>query len=75
MNSSKVRTGGASEVRVDDLIGVGIELDEHLENKLARCDRITRRTVVLGEVVHQVRVLDLLLENVRLVEEAASQRA
>lgn len=69
------RTGGAGEVRVDDLVGVGVELDEHLEDELACGDRVARRAVVLGEVVHEVRVLDLLLEHVRLVQEAASERA
>ena len=69
------RTGGAGEVRVDDLVGVGVELDEHLEDELTCGDRVARRPVVLGEVVHEVRVLDLLLEHVRLVQEAASQRA
>ena len=69
------RTGGAGEVRVDDLVGVGVELDEKLEDELACGDRVARRSVVLGEVVDEVRVLDLLLEHVRLVQEAASQRA
>lgn len=37
------RTGRTSEMGVDDLVGVGVEVDEHLEYEFSRGDRVSGR--------------------------------
>lgn len=61
--------GGAGEVRVDDLVAVRVQVDKHLQDELPGRLSIPLWTVILREVVYQMRVHDLLLQQVLLVEE------
>lgn len=64
-----LRVGGTCEMGVDDLVTVWVQVHKHLQDELAACLGISLRTIKLGEVVHKVRVHDLLFEQVFLVEE------
>lgn len=44
-------TCGAREVRVDDFLRVRIEVYEHSQNELARCDRVPLRSCVQGGTI------------------------
>lgn len=47
-NKSYIHTCRASEMRVDDLLCVGVEVDEHPQYELTRCVRVALRTCVSG---------------------------
>ena len=62
-------TRSAGEVRVDDLIWIGIEFDEHLENEFSARNLVAWRALVFREIIDQMRVLNLLFEHICLIEE------
>lgn len=43
MQTPPQRTGRASEVRINDFVGVRIQVDEHFQDKLPSGYRVSRR--------------------------------
>lgn len=64
-----LRVGGACEMGVDDLVTVWVQVHKHLQDELSTCLGIPLGTIKLWEVINQVRIHDLLLQQVLLVEE------
>lgn len=46
-----LRISGAGEMGVDDLVGVRVQIDEHLQYEFACSYGISWRAVILGKIV------------------------
>lgn len=64
-----VGVSSTREVRVYDLLGVRVEVHEYPQNVFPRCNGVSARALKLREVVDEMRVHDLLLQQILLIEE------